>query len=151
MSNHSQVRPDRATHKRIQRRRPCAQGADEHSTGFCRQPFLRNRSLCELEQIFIQCQTQLMTTLPLTEAKAKLNELVEEAVRTHERVTITRHGRPAVVLISVDDLEAIEETMFWQAEPDMLADVAAGRAEDDAGDLFNERVIRRRYGVGSAR
>lgn len=92
-----------------------------------------------------------MTTLPLTEAKAKLNELVEEAVRTHERVTITRHGRPAVVLISVDDLEAIEETMFWQAEPDVLADVAEGRAEDDAGDLLSERVIRRRYGVGSAR
>src|ERR1700728_4170504 len=36
-----------------------------------------------------------MTTIPLTEAKAKLNELVDEAVRTHERVTITRHGRPA--------------------------------------------------------
>lgn len=44
-----------------------------------------------------------MTTLSLTEAKARLNELVDEAVRTHERVTITRHGRPAVVMLSVDD------------------------------------------------
>ena len=34
-----------------------------------------------------------MTTLPLTEAKAKLNELIDDAVTTHERVTITRHGR----------------------------------------------------------
>ena len=54
-----------------------------------------------------------MPTIPLTEAKTRLNELVDEAVSTHERVTITKHGRPAVVLISVDDLEAIEETLYW--------------------------------------
>lgn len=41
-----------------------------------------------------------MTTLPLTEVKTKLNELIETAVTTHERVTITRHGKPAAVLIS---------------------------------------------------
>jgi prevent-host-death family protein len=91
-----------------------------------------------------------MTTVPLTEAKARLNELVDEAVRTHERVTITRHGRPAVVLLSVDDLEEIEETLFWSAEPDVLADVAAGRAESAAGTLIDERAVRRRYGVGRA-
>jgi antitoxin YefM len=92
-----------------------------------------------------------VTTLPLTEAKAKLNELVDEAVRTHERVTITRHGRPAVVMLSVDDLEAIEETMFWQAQPAVAADVATGRREAEAGNLADQAAIRRRYGVGSAR
>jgi prevent-host-death family protein len=92
-----------------------------------------------------------MTTVPLTEAKAKLNELVDEAVRTHERVTITRHGRPAVVMMSVDDFEAIEETLFWQSQPGVEADVVAGRAEADAGTLSDEATIRRRYGVGSAR
>jgi len=92
-----------------------------------------------------------VTTVPLTEAKAKLNELVDEAVRTHERVTITRHGRPAVVMLSVDDLEAIEETLFWQAQPGVADDVAAGRAEAESGALADEATIRRRYGVGSAR
>jgi antitoxin YefM len=92
-----------------------------------------------------------MTTIPLTEAKAKLNELVDEAVRTHERVTITRHGRPAVVMLSVDDLEAIEETLFWQAQPGVAADVALGRAEADARALSDEAAILRRFGVGTAR
>jgi antitoxin YefM len=92
-----------------------------------------------------------MTTVPLTEAKAKLNELVDEAVRTHERVTITRHGRPAVIMMSVDDFEAIEETLFWQSQPGVEADVRVGRAEADAGTLSDEAAIRRRYGVGSAR
>jgi prevent-host-death family protein len=62
-----------------------------------------------------------MKTVSLTKAKAKLNDLLDEAVRTHERVTITRHGRPAVVILSVDDLEALEETLFWQAQPEVDA------------------------------
>ena len=92
-----------------------------------------------------------MTTVPLTEAKAKLNELVDEAVRTHDRVTITRHGRPAVVLLAVEDLETMEETLFWQAQPGVAADVAQGREEIAAGTLSDEAAVRRRYGVGSAR
>lgn len=99
----------------------------------------------------IQCYARPMTTVPLTEAKARLNELVDEAVRTHERVTITRHGRPAVVLLSVEDLETMEETLFWQAQSGLSADVAQGREEIAAGALSDEAEIRRRYGVGSAR
>jgi prevent-host-death family protein len=91
-----------------------------------------------------------VTTVPLTDAKARLNELVEEAVTTHERVTITRHGRPAAVLIAVEDLEAIEETLFWQSQPDAHADVAAGRAAD-TDELLDEASVRRRYGVGKPR
>lgn len=90
-----------------------------------------------------------MTTIPLTEAKAKLNELVDDAVSTHERVTITRHGRPAVVLIAVDDLEAMEETLFWQSQPGVHDDVAAARAEAAAGQVLDQGAIRRRYGVGT--
>lgn len=91
-----------------------------------------------------------MTTIPLTEAKAKLNELVDDAVSTHERITITRHGRPAVVLISVDDLEAMEETLFWQSQPGVHADLEAARAEAADGRLLDQRAVRRRYGVGTA-
>lgn len=92
-----------------------------------------------------------MTTLPLTEAKARLNELVDDTVATHERVTITRHGRPAVVLLSVEDLEALEETLFWQAHPAVRDDVVAARTEAADGQLHDEATIRRRYGVGTSR
>lgn len=92
-----------------------------------------------------------VTTLPLTEAKAKLNELVDDAVTTQERVTITRHGRPAAVLISVDDLESMEETLFWQSQAAVHGDISAGRAEAKAGQLHDEMTVRRRYGVGTAR
>jgi antitoxin YefM len=89
-----------------------------------------------------------MATLPLTEVKAKLNELIDSAVSTHERVTITKHGKPAAVLISVDDLEALEETLYWQAQPDVREDIAKASEEAQAGELMSEAEVRRRYGVG---
>lgn len=92
-----------------------------------------------------------MTMVPLTEAKAKLNELVDDAVTTHERVTITRHGRPAAVLISVEDLESMEETLYWQAQPGIHDDIDVARQEAAAGALHDEAAVRRRYGVGSGR
>lgn len=91
-----------------------------------------------------------MTTVPLTEAKSRLNDLVEQAVTTHERVTITKHGRPAVVLISVDDLESLEETLYWQSVPGAHDDVAASQEEAESGRLWDEASVRRRYGVGKA-
>src|ERR687887_235166 len=50
-------------------------------------------------------------TLSLTEAKAKLSELVGDVADQQERVIVTRNGRPAAVLISPDDLESLEETL----------------------------------------
>lgn len=86
--------------------------------------------------------------MPLTEAKTRLNELIDSAITTHERVTITRHGKPAAVLLSVEDLESLEETLYWQAQPGVHEDLAAAAA--DGGELWDEAAVRRRYGVGTA-
>lgn len=91
-----------------------------------------------------------MKTLPLSEVKARLSELVEEAALTHERVSITRHGRPTAVLLAADDLEAMEETMFWLAQPGTAAALAEADAmiadddgtRDDPAELL--AAIRRR-------
>jgi len=52
-----------------------------------------------------------MTTVRLGEARNRLSEYIADVEHTHERVTITRHGHPAVVLISADDLASIEESL----------------------------------------
>jgi prevent-host-death family protein len=56
--------------------------------------------------------------------------------REHHRVVITRHGKPAAVVISTDDLESLEETLEVVSRPklvaqvrDSLAELAAGEAE----------------------
>jgi prevent-host-death family protein len=54
-----------------------------------------------------------MKTTSLAEVRSQLSKYVDDVVNTHERVTITRNGRPAAVLISTEDLESLEETLFW--------------------------------------
>lgn len=58
-----------------------------------------------------------MRTVPVGEAKNTLSGLVDEAETTHEIITITRHGRPAAVLMAADDLESLHETLFWLSQP----------------------------------
>jgi prevent-host-death family protein len=67
-----------------------------------------------------------MTTEPLRTVKDRLSEFVDRVQREHDRVTITRNGVPAAVLISPDDLEALEETL------EILSDRKAIRELRDA-------------------
>ena len=54
-----------------------------------------------------------MQTLPISEVKDRLNDLVDAASRTHEQVTITKNGTPVAVLIGMDEWESLQETLFW--------------------------------------
>jgi antitoxin YefM len=49
--------------------------------------------------------------MPLADVKNRLSEVVERLEREHGRVVITKHGRPAAVVVSVEDLESLEETL----------------------------------------
>ena len=48
--------------------------------------------------------------LPLAEVKAKFSEMVDRVEHQHDRITVTRNGRPAAVLMSTDDLAALEDS-----------------------------------------
>jgi antitoxin YefM len=49
--------------------------------------------------------------MPLADVKNRLTEVVDRLQREHGRVIITRHGRPAAVVMSVEDLDSLEETL----------------------------------------
>lgn len=88
-----------------------------------------------------------MKTVPLSEAKDKLSALVDEADRTHEIVQITKHGRPAAVLMSADDLESLRETLFWLQQPEIREDLADGERAYEAGETLSGAQLRARYGL----
>lgn len=88
-----------------------------------------------------------MTTVPLSEAKDTLSALVEAAQNTHDVVTITRHGRPAAVLMSADDLESLRETVFWLSQPGVRADVAAADAALADGSAITGTELRAELGL----
>lgn len=71
----------------------------------------------------------VMTTIPLADVKARLSAVLDEVRSTHERVVITRNGRPEAVILSVADLEALEETLDILATPGALEQIR--QAEDE--------------------
>ncbi len=83
----------------------------------------------------------MSNTLPLSEVKAKLSEVIDEVATTHDRVTVTRNGRPVVVLVSVDDLEAMEETVAILSDPRAVRGVEEGRAAIAGGDVVTRDEI----------
>src|SRR6266699_3204114 len=60
-------------------------------------------------------------TIPFTEARSRLSELLDDLEQRHEHVVITRNGRPAGVLIPAAELEAIEETLEILQKEDLKA------------------------------
>jgi len=79
--------------------------------------------------------------LPLSEVKARFSEIVEVVSSTHERVTVTRNGRPAVVVVSADDLEAVEETLALLSDPVAMRAIEEGRAAIAAGDFVTAESL----------
>ncbi len=81
-------------------------------------------------------------TLNVTEAKARLSELVASVVATQEHIEITRNGAPAAVLISHEELMALRETIVVLSDPQVVADIAEGLADIRAGRTVDAEDLR---------
>ena len=67
-----------------------------------------------------------MKTLPLSEVKMKLSQLVEEVHSRDEQIIITRNGKPAAVLISPDEAESWQETVAIRADAELMEEIRGG-------------------------
>lgn len=78
----------------------------------------------------------MTTTVPLAEARANLSQLVDDAMRTHERVEITRNGRRAGVLLSAEDYDSIMETLDILSDSGAMADLREADAAIARGEIY---------------
>jgi prevent-host-death family protein len=85
------------------------------------------------------------TILPLAEIKKRLSEIVDRVQQHHERVVLTRNGRPAAVILSPDDLESLEETLDILSEPGALEEIRRSQAELDRGEYITGEELRAKY------
>ena len=75
-----------------------------------------------------------MTTASLAFVKAHFSALIDEVVRTHEQVTVTRNGEPAAIVLSLEEYESMRETLELLADPDARQRLEAARAEVGRGE-----------------
>jgi antitoxin YefM len=75
-----------------------------------------------------------METLPLSHVKAHLSEIADRVEGQHDRVVVTRKGRPAAVLVSPEDLESLEETLAVLSDPELMRQIRDSEEELEQGE-----------------
>jgi antitoxin YefM len=85
----------------------------------------------------------VMTTIPLADVKARLSAVLDQVRDTHERVVITRNGRPEAVILSVADLEALEESLDILATPGALDQIRLAEDEIARGEAIDADELHR--------
>lgn len=82
--------------------------------------------------------------MSLADVKNRLSEVVDRLEREHGRVVITKHGRPAAVVLSIEDLEALEETLDVMSSRALLSDIreALDELDNGAAVLGKEEALR---------
>lgn len=82
-------------------------------------------------------------TVPVRELRAGLARLLDEVADRRQHVVVTRHGRPAAVLIPVDEYEALEESAEILSDAGALASIDAGLEEIEQGETVTLDELRR--------
>jgi len=77
-----------------------------------------------------------MSTESLRAVRDHLSEVIDRVEHHHERVTITRNGHEAAVLISPEDLAQLEETVSVLNDAEALADIREADAAYARGDVL---------------
>ena len=98
--------------------------------------------------------SSLTTPVPLSEAKARLSELVRRVHQQHERITLTRNGEAEAVLVAVDDIEGLELTLEILGDDDTYDQISesltALRCGEPGASLDEaRRILARRRTTGS--
>ncbi|MCA0181342.1 MAG: type II toxin-antitoxin system Phd/YefM family antitoxin [Actinobacteria bacterium] len=76
-----------------------------------------------------------MSIASLREVRDHFSDVVDRVQREHDRVTVTRNGKAAAVILSPDDLEQLEETLAVLSDPEALADIREADAAYLAGNV----------------
>ena len=87
-------------------------------------------------------------TLPISEVKARLPELVTGVAEREEEVIVTKNGRPAAMLVSYEEYRRQRDTLDILSDPDLMEQIRRSRAFYQKGrkglsfeDVFGEPAV----------
>ena len=82
-------------------------------------------------------------TVPVREFRDNLSQLLSDVADRRDHVVVTRNGRPAAVVVPIDEYEALEETAEILSDKDAMASIEAGRAEGERGETVPFEEVQR--------
>ena len=66
-------------------------------------------------------------TLPISEVKSRLPELVTGVAEREEEIVVTRNGRPAAILVNYDEYRRQRDTLDILGDPGMMKQIRQSR------------------------
>ena len=90
-------------------------------------------------------------TMPISEVKTRLPELVSNVEEREDEIVVTRNGKPAAVLVNYDEYGRLKETLEVLSDPVSMRQVAQskrfygkGRQGESFEALFGEPLAARK-------
>jgi prevent-host-death family protein len=90
-------------------------------------------------------------TMPISEVKTRLPELVSGVEEREDEIVVTRNGKPAAVLVNYIEYERLKETLDVLSDPASMRQIAQskrfyakGRKGESFEALFGESLVVRR-------
>ena len=77
------------------------------------------------------------TYVPITQAKAKLLDMVRQLRDTNDTIAITKNGVPEAVMLSMKKFEGFLETIDILADPEMMKQLKGSAQDVKAGRLMD--------------
>ena len=72
-------------------------------------------------------------TLPITEFRNTLPTLINNVQRKLDEYIITVKGKPAAILMSIDEYESLQETLDIMADKKLMREIKEAEKEIDQG------------------
>ncbi len=66
-------------------------------------------------------------TMPISEVKTRLPELVSGVAEREEEIVVTRNGKPAAVLVNFDEYERLKDTLDVLSDPLLMKQIAQSK------------------------
>ena len=80
-----------------------------------------------------------MRTANYTDLRKNLKGYLDSVIDDSETVIITREGNEAVVMISLEEYNAIKETAYLMQSPEMMKAIRQGVSDVEAGRVIKQQ------------
>ena len=82
-----------------------------------------------------------MTTVSYTHTRNNLAKILQQAEENREAIVVTRSGKNPSVILSMDEYESMQETLYLMSSPKNLERMVQSLADYDAGNFAQRELI----------
>ena len=86
-------------------------------------------------------------TITLKELRPKLPQIIQEIDSKMDRFIITKRGKPAALMMAVEDFESIMETLEIMSDRKLMKKIRRSQEEIKEGKVIEMAELERKLGI----